>query len=102
MFSIVNIVILMQCNGCIKTCLDDQHECYVIDHNGYIVISYNVNHTGTFFGEHHGDVMATLVEKEIYLAIKVFDYQALCKEKEEVSSSFAYPRMHVGIPYIKK
>lgn len=86
---------VFQCNGCIKTCTSDEIDCYVIDNNAYIVIAQNVNHTGKFFGDHQGDVMAAMVEKSFFQAINVYDYQALCREEVDDSSD-AQALLHVS------
>ena len=52
--------------------------CYVLDNNGYIVISKDKEHTGRFFGEIDGTIMDSLVYYEVYQRIRVYDYQAVC------------------------
>ncbi|XP_053958042.1 voltage-dependent calcium channel subunit alpha-2/delta-3 [Anastrepha ludens] len=81
-----NITSVDNCHGCIKTCLSDEIECYVIDNNAYIVIAQKENHTGKFFGEYQGDVMQAMVDKNFFQAINVYDYQALCREEVDDSS----------------
>lgn len=79
-----------------KTCNTDEHECYVVDNNAYVVLSENLNDTGRFFGEIEGAVMDAMVEKNIFKSIDVYDYQALCKEDVE-SSSDAHSLLHVSL-----
>lgn len=69
-------------------------DCVVIDNNAYIVISQNMNATGKFFGEFHGDVMSAMVEKGIFLSIDVYDYQEQCKEETKTNSD-AHGLLHV-------
>ncbi|XP_023032149.1 voltage-dependent calcium channel subunit alpha-2/delta-3 [Drosophila willistoni] len=75
-----NITAQDHCNKCMPICTDDDVDCVVIDNNAYIVIGQNINTTGKFFGEIHGDVMTVMVEKEIFQSIDVYDYQQQCKE----------------------
>lgn len=69
-----------------KTCNTDEHECYVVDNNAYVILSDNLNDTGKFFGEVEGAVMDAMVEKDIFKSIDVYDFQALCKEETKTSS----------------
>lgn len=61
-------------------------DCFVIDNNGYIVISESLNDTGRFFGKVNGGVMDAMVVNGTFDRIVVYDWQALCSETEEVSS----------------
>lgn len=72
-------------------CDNDIHACYVIDNNGYIILSNDSDDTGRFFGEVEAYTMHTLVELEIFKAITVYDYQAVCKALKggHSTSSFA-------------
>ncbi|EDW89685.2 voltage-dependent calcium channel subunit alpha-2/delta-3 [Drosophila yakuba] len=74
------------CNHCLPICTDDDVDCVVIDNNAYIVIGQNINTTGKFFGEFHGDVMTAMVERGIFLSIEVYDYQEQCKEEPKAGS----------------
>lgn len=55
-------------------------ECYVLDNDGYIIISKYWQHTGQFFGEVRGSIMDALVMGGYYDEIVVYDYQAMCFE----------------------
>ncbi|XP_034669004.1 voltage-dependent calcium channel subunit alpha-2/delta-3 [Drosophila subobscura] len=81
-----SITAVDNCNHCLPICTDDDVDCVVIDNNAYIVIGQNMNTTGKFFGEFHGDVMAAMVEKGIFQAIEVYDYQVQCKEEPKTNS----------------
>lgn len=90
---------LFQCDGCIETCSSESRDCYVIDHNGYVILSETYNDTGRFFGEIQGAIMQSMVNKEIFSMITVYDLQGLC-EHERVSANDAFSLMHVSmIPY---
>ncbi len=71
-----------QCNDCIKSCGSDEQDCYVLDNNGYILISEdNSNDTGRFFGEIEGSIMEVMVREGVFRRITVYDYQGLCKNE---------------------
>lgn len=85
-----------QCKDCLRC--DDTHSCYVIDNNGYIILSNHEEDTGRFFGEKEGKAMQKLVDLEIFKMITVYDYQAVCKEPKEdenAQKSFAFALMTV-------
>ncbi|XP_050313474.1 voltage-dependent calcium channel subunit alpha-2/delta-4 [Anthonomus grandis grandis] len=63
---------------CKKTCASDQLDCYVLDNNGFIIISENIEHTGRFFGQIDGTIMDSLVQDRIYKKVSVYDYQGSC------------------------
>ncbi|EEB14544.1 conserved hypothetical protein [Pediculus humanus corporis] len=63
---------------CTVSCASDDLDCFVLDNNGYVIVSENSQHTGRFFGEIHGTVMNMLVEENIYRRITLYDYQAVC------------------------
>lgn len=65
-------------------------DCYVIDNNGYIILSENSEDTGRFFGEAEGRAMQSLVDLGIFKMLTVYDYQAVCiKEEDEESTIFS-------------
>lgn len=70
-------------------CQADGWDCYLIDNNGYIVISEILNDTGRFFGEVEGAVMESLMHSDIFRKIRIFDYQALCFEEVPKDKSAA-------------
>uniref|UniRef100_A0A3Q3ATZ8 Calcium voltage-gated channel auxiliary subunit alpha2delta 4 n=1 Tax=Kryptolebias marmoratus TaxID=37003 RepID=A0A3Q3ATZ8_KRYMA len=54
-------------------------ECYVIDNNGFVLISKQRSDAGRFFGETDGSVMSTLIRMGMFKRVSLFDYQAMCK-----------------------
>ncbi|XP_054656519.1 voltage-dependent calcium channel subunit alpha-2/delta-4 isoform X1 [Dunckerocampus dactyliophorus] len=54
-------------------------ECYVIDNNGFVLISKQRTDAGKFFGEVDGSVMTTLIRMGMFKRVSLFDYQAMCK-----------------------
>ncbi|XP_046753352.1 voltage-dependent calcium channel subunit alpha-2/delta-4 isoform X1 [Diprion similis] len=63
---------------CKKTCASEELDCYILDNNGFIIISERHEHTGKFFGEIDGTIMDSLVQDRIYRNITVVDYQGAC------------------------
>ncbi|CAI5636014.1 unnamed protein product [Oreochromis niloticus] len=62
-------------------------ECYVIDNNGFVLISEQRNDAGRFFGEIDGSVMSTLIRMGMFKRVSLFDYQAMCKMNSHSVSS---------------
>ena len=82
-FPLINL--LVKCDGCERTCGDDEQLCYVIDNNGYIIISeQNITDTGRFFGELEKAVMESMLYANIFKKVTVYDLQALCKNVTEI------------------
>lgn len=78
------------------TCAFDGQDCYVIDNNGYIILSESSNNTGRFFGEVEGAIMESMVEAKIFKEIVVYDLQGLCIENKQISSSASDLVLNVG------
>ncbi|KAH0617075.1 hypothetical protein JD844_028699 [Phrynosoma platyrhinos] len=53
--------------------------CFLIDNNGFILVSKASKQTGKFFGEVDGSVMTQLINMGMFTQVKMFDYQAMCK-----------------------
>lgn len=60
------------------TCASDDFDCFVLDDNGYVVVSKDFAETGKFFGEVRGAAMRQLIEEKVYQQVKIYDYQAIC------------------------
>lgn len=75
-----------------ETCASDVLDCYIIDSNGYIVVSEVFNDTGRFFGEYEGAVMESMVAKNIFRQIPMFDYQGLCFPDDDDKSGIDFLR----------
>ncbi|XP_054480417.1 voltage-dependent calcium channel subunit alpha-2/delta-4 [Anoplopoma fimbria] len=61
--------------------------CYVIDNNGFVLISKQRTDAGRFFGEIDGSVMTTLIRMGMFKRVSLFDYQAMCKMNPHSVSS---------------
>jgi len=73
-------------NGDTISCEDESIECYVLDNNGFVVISEDPLNTGKFFGEIDGTILKSLEEYHVFKKIKIYDYQAICLEREDDGS----------------
>ncbi|XP_026319416.1 voltage-dependent calcium channel subunit alpha-2/delta-3 [Hyposmocoma kahamanoa] len=65
---------------CKKTCAGDELDCYILDDNGFIILSEDVSHTGRFFGQVDGTIMDSLVQDRIYKKVTVHDHQGRCPD----------------------
>ena len=76
----------MQTNsGEFLSCRNESIECYVVDNNGFVIISENPLNTGKFFGEIDGTILKSLEKNHVFKKIKIYDYQAICLENVENS-----------------
>ncbi|XP_024083214.1 voltage-dependent calcium channel subunit alpha-2/delta-3-like, partial [Cimex lectularius] len=74
-----------QCPNC-PTCSSDEIDCYIIDGNGYIIVSETLNDTGRFFGDVEGAIMEAMEAKDIFRKIDIFNYQGVYYFPVESSS----------------
>lgn len=58
----------------------------MLDDNGYVIISDNLQETGIFFGRIRPDILKDLVDEKIYKVIRMYDYQGLCPEGQETTN----------------
>ncbi|XP_063927225.1 voltage-dependent calcium channel subunit alpha-2/delta-3-like isoform X2 [Zophobas morio] len=72
--------------ACTRTCETDELDCFLLDENGYIIVSDDLTQTGYFFGKFRPDIMGFLVNEGIYNVTRMYDYQGLCPEEEEASN----------------
>ncbi|XP_029969457.1 voltage-dependent calcium channel subunit alpha-2/delta-4 [Salarias fasciatus] len=54
-------------------------DCFVIDNNGFVLISKQRTDAGKFYGEIDGSVMTNLIRMGMFKRVSLFDYQAMCK-----------------------
>ncbi|XP_055909802.1 voltage-dependent calcium channel subunit alpha-2/delta-3 isoform X2 [Eupeodes corollae] len=86
------------CPDCAKTCTSEEIDCFLLDNNGYVVISPRKGETGKFFGEVNGALMRRLIEERVYKEVVIFDYQAVCFEftgDNNSSSHLFSPMTHI-------
>ncbi|TNM88860.1 hypothetical protein fugu_005114 [Takifugu bimaculatus] len=72
---------------CSISCDSEDINCYLIDNNGFILVTEEQSQTGLFFGEVEGAVMNKLLQMGSFKRITLYDYQALCKEYTGSSDS---------------
>ncbi|KAM9674102.1 voltage-dependent calcium channel subunit alpha-2/delta-4 [Trichechus inunguis] len=72
-----------QCGGvdepCPVSCQDSDLDCFVVDNNGFILISERSQETGRFLGEVDGAFMTQLLSMGVFNQVTMYDYQAMCK-----------------------
>ncbi|PNI36202.1 CACNA2D4 isoform 22 [Pan troglodytes] len=64
---------------CTQSCEDSDLDCFVIDNNGFILISKRSRETGRFLGEVDGAVLTQLLSMGVFSQVTMYDYQAMCK-----------------------
>lgn len=77
--------IYFQCTGtgqCKKTCASDELDCYLLDNNGFVLLSERTEHTGKFFGQIDGTIMDSLVQDRIFRRVGLMDYQGICSDRD--------------------
>ncbi|KAF4795139.1 hypothetical protein TURU_095738 [Turdus rufiventris] len=74
---------MQQCSAvdgaCPLSCQDDILNCFLIDNNGFILVSKIPEETGKFFGAVDGSVMTQLLNMGMFRRVTMYDYQAMCK-----------------------
>uniref|UniRef100_A0A8C0EMY7 Calcium voltage-gated channel auxiliary subunit alpha2delta 4 n=1 Tax=Bubo bubo TaxID=30461 RepID=A0A8C0EMY7_BUBBB len=65
--------------ACPLSCQDDILNCFLIDNNGFILISKRPSEIGKFFGAVDGSVMTQLINMGMFRRVTMYDYQAMCK-----------------------
>uniref|UniRef100_H2L530 VWFA domain-containing protein n=1 Tax=Oryzias latipes TaxID=8090 RepID=H2L530_ORYLA len=61
--------------------------CFLVDNNGFILLSKDRNEIGRFFGAIDGSIMASLIKMGMFKKVSLFDYQAMCRSSHHHSSS---------------
>ncbi|NXK46851.1 CA2D4 protein, partial [Chauna torquata] len=74
---------MQQCSAldgaCPLSCQDDILSCFLIDNNGFILVSKRPAETGKFLGAVDGSVMTQLLNMGMFRRVTMYDYQAMCK-----------------------
>ncbi|XP_051979037.1 voltage-dependent calcium channel subunit alpha-2/delta-4 [Xyrauchen texanus] len=71
---------------CPLSCEGIDVNCYIVDNNGFILVSKERGDVGKFFGEVDGSVMAQLLKSGLYKRVTLYDYQAMCKNTHHHAS----------------
>lgn len=66
---------------------DGKAGCYVLDNNGYVVVSADKEETGKFFGDVHQWLMKRFVNDGLYKKVKIYNYQAVCEERDRTEKT---------------
>ncbi|XP_043943440.1 voltage-dependent calcium channel subunit alpha-2/delta-4 isoform X2 [Protopterus annectens] len=64
---------------CPMRCEDETLSCYLMDSNGFLLISKDDQQAGKFFGEVDGSVMTQLLNMGMFRQVSMYDFQAMCK-----------------------
>uniref|UniRef100_A0A8D1I9D9 Calcium voltage-gated channel auxiliary subunit alpha2delta 4 n=2 Tax=Sus scrofa TaxID=9823 RepID=A0A8D1I9D9_PIG len=64
---------------CLESCQDSDLDCFVIDGNGFILISERAQEMGRFLGEVDGALVTQLLGMGVFSQVTMYDYQAMCK-----------------------
>lgn len=84
-------------------CASEEIACYILDTNGYVVVSEEYNDTGRFFGDVAPDAMVALKKIGAYRQMVVYDYQSMCITQVRVNSGAAELFLTVSVHfYINK
>nr|XP_057930553.1 voltage-dependent calcium channel subunit alpha-2/delta-4-like isoform X1 [Doryrhamphus excisus]XP_057930555.1 voltage-dependent calcium channel subunit alpha-2/delta-4-like isoform X1 [Doryrhamphus excisus]XP_057930556.1 voltage-dependent calcium channel subunit alpha-2/delta-4-like isoform X1 [Doryrhamphus excisus]XP_057930557.1 voltage-dependent calcium channel subunit alpha-2/delta-4-like isoform X1 [Doryrhamphus excisus]XP_057930558.1 voltage-dependent calcium channel subunit alpha-2/de len=71
---------------CPLSCESPELSCFLVDNNGFTLLSKDRKEVGRFFGEVDGSVMATLIKMGMFRKVSLFDYQAMCKNSHHHAS----------------
>uniref|UniRef100_A0A672NT59 Voltage-dependent calcium channel subunit alpha-2/delta-4-like n=1 Tax=Sinocyclocheilus grahami TaxID=75366 RepID=A0A672NT59_SINGR len=70
----------------IHLCFSQDVNCYLVDNNGFTLVSKEKGDVGKFFGEIDGSVMAQLLKSGLFKRVTLYDYQAMCKNAHHHTS----------------
>ncbi|XP_043084529.1 voltage-dependent calcium channel subunit alpha-2/delta-4 isoform X2 [Puntigrus tetrazona] len=71
---------------CPLSCESVDVNCYLVDNNGFTLVSKEKGDVGKFFGEIDGSVMAQLLKSGLFKRVTLYDYQAMCKNAHHHTS----------------
>ncbi|CAN7946912.1 unnamed protein product, partial [Ixodes hexagonus] len=53
-------------------------DCFLLDNNGFVIVSSNRTQVGKFFGEVDNTLFISMVKYNVYKRVRIYDYQAIC------------------------
>lgn len=62
---------------------NDTIDCLLIDNNGYIVVSEDLNYIGRHLKAYDPTIMSRLINNGVFREINITDYQSVCLKQEE-------------------
>lgn len=71
---------------------NDTIDCLLVDNNGYIVVSEDLDYIGKHLKAYDPTIMTKLVRAEVFHEINITDYQSICirqEEKQQTSAGFS-------------
>ncbi|XP_021369927.1 voltage-dependent calcium channel subunit alpha-2/delta-3-like [Mizuhopecten yessoensis] len=78
--------IIQKCGNftnCELTCRDNRVNCYLLDNNGYVMMSKDPNEIGGFFGDADGGtMMREMINRHLFEEINFKDYQGMCESSD--------------------
>ncbi|XP_059114454.1 voltage-dependent calcium channel subunit alpha-2/delta-4 isoform X2 [Peromyscus eremicus] len=72
---------------CPESCEDTDLDCFVIDNNGFVLISERPQEMGRLLGEVDGALMTQLLSMGVFSRVTMYDYQAMCKPPDHHHSA---------------
>ncbi|CAI9166047.1 unnamed protein product [Rangifer tarandus platyrhynchus] len=64
---------------CQESCRDSDLDCFIVDNNGFILISERPQEVGRFLGEVDGALVTQLLSMGVFSQVTMYDYQAMCR-----------------------
>lgn len=61
---------------------NDTIDCLLVDNNGFIVVAEDLPNVGRSLADYDDHLLASLVDRRIFQAIQIVDYQAICARNE--------------------
>uniref|UniRef100_A0A8C8TZP2 Calcium channel, voltage-dependent, alpha 2/delta subunit 4 n=1 Tax=Peromyscus maniculatus bairdii TaxID=230844 RepID=A0A8C8TZP2_PERMB len=72
---------------CPESCENTDLDCFVIDNNGFVLISERPQEMGRLLGEVDGALMTQLLSMGVFSRVTMYDYQAMCKPPDHHHSA---------------
>ncbi|XP_063764061.1 voltage-dependent calcium channel subunit alpha-2/delta-4-like isoform X3 [Eleginops maclovinus] len=72
---------------CPLSCESIDLNCFLVDNNGFVLLSKDRSEVGRFFGEVDGSTMASLIKMGMFKKVSLFDYQAMCRNSHHHGNS---------------
>ncbi|XP_033745436.1 voltage-dependent calcium channel subunit alpha-2/delta-3-like isoform X2 [Pecten maximus] len=69
-------------SDCDITCSSIRVNCYLMDNNGYVIMSKERAEVGGFFGDANGAMMREMLDRRLFQEINFMDYQGMCESND--------------------